>query len=330
MTTRRTVILGGASAAGLAGLTGCAPAAADGVLTAADVHRATYPTVLAVQWIGEQLAQESQGRLSVQSFPAGQVGSEDDSIGLARMGALDMVRVSSAALNNRVPLTRLLGLPYVIRSKEQLRAVADGPVGDRVNQAFEGTGLIPLAIYDAGLRCVYNTKRPIERPQDLVGLKLRTPQSDLFIGIVRAMGASPTPLTIGYVFQGLSTHLIDGAENNWPTFESSRHVELAKYWSNTLHSAAPEFLLMSQRRFEALAPADQALVRDVATRSKSVMREAWDTLETESEAAARAEGAMVVEPDRAAFEEATRRLVEDEIDRLGAQALVSAIARLDG
>ncbi|MFZ4122608.1 MAG: TRAP transporter substrate-binding protein [Caulobacterales bacterium] len=329
MTTRRNVIRSGASAAGLLGLSGCVQAAT-GVLTAADVHRSTYPTVVAVQWIGEQLAKETQGRLSIQTFPAGQVGSEDDSIGLARMGALDMVRVSSAALNNRVPLTRLLGLPYVIRSREQFRAVADGAVGARVSAAFQGTGLVPLAIYDAGLRCVYNTKRPIETPRDLLGLKLRTPQSDLFIGIVRAMGASPTPLTIGYVFQGLSTHLIDGAENNWPTFESSRHVELAKHWSNTLHSAAPEFLLMSQRRFEALSAADRALIRDVAARSKPVMRAAWDRLETESEAAARAEGAIVTEPDRSAFEAATKRLVAEEIDRLNARDLVNAIARLDG
>ncbi len=301
-----------------------------GVLTAADVHRATYPTMVAVQWMGEQLANETEGRFSLQTFPAGQVGSEDDSIGLVRMGALDVARVSSAALNNRVPLTRILGLPYIIRSKEHLRAVADGPVGASVSAAFEGSGLVPLAIYDAGLRCIYNTKRPIESPRDLTGLKLRTPQSDLFIRIVRAMGASPTPLTIGYVFQGLSTHLIDGAENNWPTFESSRHVELAKFWSNTLHSAAPEFLLMSQRRYDALAPADRDLVLDLASRSKAVVREAWDALEANAETAARSQGAIVVEPDLAAFEEATRRLVADEIERLDAQSLINAIASLDG
>lgn len=327
MKTRRAILLSGLSAAGAAAAS-CAPRSS-GIFTAADVHRKDYPTMIAVRWIGAELERQTDGRLSIQTFPSGQVGSEDDSISLARMGALDFVRVSSAALNNRVPLTRVLALPYVIRSKEGLRQVADGPIGGQVAAAFTGSGLVPLAIYDAGLRCVYNTKRAVVKPADLAGLKLRTPQSDLFIGIVRAMGASPTPLTIGYVFQGLSTHLVDGAENNWPTFESSRHVELAKYWSNTMHSAAPEFLLMSQRSYDALSAADRDLIRDVATASKLVMRAAWDRLEAEAEAAARAEGAIVAEADRSAFEEATRALVLAEADRIGAAPLVEAIRRLD-
>jgi tripartite ATP-independent transporter DctP family solute receptor len=297
-------------------------------LTSADVHRADYPTVLAVKWMGEELKRRTDGRLQVKVYPAGQIGSEDDSITLARIGAIDFARVTAAALNNRIPLTRILCLPFVLQSDDHFHRVADGPIGARIRQSFTGSGLVALAVYDGGLRCMYNTRRPIVTPADLVGLRIRVPQSDVFIRAISAMGANPTPLTVSYVFQALSTHLIDGAENNWATYESSRHVELAKYWSETMHCASPDFLTMSERRFGELSQADQSLVQDLALQSVSVMRKAWVDLIETSRAKAIALGAKVTVADRPAFARATEAMARREAEQLDALAVLNQIRDL--
>jgi tripartite ATP-independent transporter DctP family solute receptor len=320
MQGRRGFILGGGAL-----LAGCSAPSAPGLLHSADVHRSDYPTVQAVRWMGEELERQTGGRLRIQLYPAGQIGSEDASVGLARMGAIDFARVTAATLNNRAPLTRMLCLPYVLQSDEHFHRVADGPVGARIRESFAGTGLIALALYDGGLRCIYNVRRPLQTPKDLAGLRIRVPQSDLFIRAIGAMGANPTPLTVSYVFQALSTHLIDGAENNWATYESARHVELAKYWSETMHCASPDILAMSERRYLQLGKADQELVRDLAARSVVVMRAAWRELVEASRTKALALGATIAQTDRAAFGRATEAMVRDEAEKLGQTQLLSQI-----
>lgn len=323
MTTRRTMLLGACALTA-----GCAPPRPSAALHSADVHRADYPTVQAVKWMSDELARATDGRLKIQVYPAGQIGSEDASVGLARMGAIDFARVTAATLNNRAPLTRMLCLPYVMQSDEHFHRIADGPVGAQVRDSFAGTGLIALALYDGGLRCIYNVRHPIRTPKDLAGMRIRVPQSDLFIRAISSMGANPTPLTVSYVFQALSTHLIDGAENNWPTYESARHVELAKYWSQTLHCASPDILTMSERRYRALSTADQDLVRDVAARSVPVMRAAWSDLVTKARDKALSLGASVSETDRAAFARATEAMARDEAERLGQATMLRQIREL--
>jgi TRAP-type C4-dicarboxylate transport system substrate-binding protein len=244
------------------------------------------------------------------------------------MGAIDFARVTAATLNNRAPLTRMLCLPYVLQSDDHFHRVADSPVGARIRDSFAGTGLVALALYDGGLRCLYNVRHPITTPKDLAGLRIRVPQSDLFIRTIAAMGANPTPLTVSYVFQALSTHLIDGAENNWATYESARHVELAKFWSQTQHCASPDMLTMSERRYLALSPADRDLVRDVAARSVPIMRAAWSELVKTAREKALSLGAIVAETDRAAFARATEAMVRDEAQRLGQTAMLAQIREL--
>ena len=199
--------------------------------------------------MGEEIARATGGRLKIKQYPSGQLGAEDDSIGLARFGAVDFARVNFAAVNNLVPQTRVLCLPFAIDSMEHLHRVVDSDVGAEIRAAFDRVGLVGLAIYDAGARCFYNVRRPIHEPGDLRGLKIRSPMSDVFLRAFAAMGANPTPLAVNGVFQALSTHLIDGAENNWPTFESARHLEMAQFWSETQHSYSPEILTMSKERF---------------------------------------------------------------------------------
>jgi tripartite ATP-independent transporter DctP family solute receptor len=311
--TRRTLGLTGLATLGLAG---CAPrGAASGqtLFSAVDVHPADYPTVSAVRWMGEELARLTDGRLGIQQFPAGQLGSEDDSIGLTRFEAVDICRVAVAALNNAFPETRLLALPYVFRDVGHVRAVVDGPIGTELLNVFEGRGLVGLAYYDAAPRSFYNVRHPVTEPGQLSGLKMRAPQSDIFLDAIRAMGANPTPLTFGAVFSSLQTHLIDGAENNWPSYQSSRQYEVARYWSDTQHSFSPDALLMSKASLDRLSAADRDLIRDVARRSVAVMRADWDRRESEARTAVIAAGVQVATVDREAFAATVRPVLDKYI-----------------
>ncbi|WP_199555536.1 TRAP transporter substrate-binding protein [Sandaracinobacteroides hominis] len=303
MFDRRMLLFGGMAAGVATMLRG-----ADGTirLDAVDVHPPGYPTVEAVKWMGEELQRETGGRIHIRQFPSGQLGAEDDSLGFARYKAVAFCRVAVAALNNAFPETRLLSLPYSFRSVDHMRRAIDGKVGDDLLNVFDRRGLVGLAYYDAAPRSIYNIRRPINVPADLHGLKIRAPQSDIFLETLMAMGANPTPLSYGGVFSALETHLIDGAENNMPSFESSRHFETARFWSETDHSLSPDALLMSKAIHDRLAPRDQELIRDIARRSVQVMRESWDKRVADARAEVLKAGVQVNQPDVAAFIAATQ------------------------
>ena len=257
---------------------------ADGLMTAADVHVDGYPTVQAVRWMSERLAAQTDGRLRIRVYHAGQLGREGDTVDLARFGALDIVRVNFASLNNAFPSTRVFSLPYVFDSVEHMRRAADGKPGTAVLEEFARRELVGLAIYDAGSRSFYNVRRPINEPRDLHGLKVRVPPSDIFLATIAALGGNPTPLPFGEVYSAMQTHLIEGAENNWRTFHTSRHFEVAHYWSQSDHSYSPEALLMSRRTYDALSARDRELVVAAARESVPYMRGLWDQMEAESRA----------------------------------------------
>jgi tripartite ATP-independent transporter DctP family solute receptor len=309
---RRDVVLGlGAACVARTALAG---AAANVVMTAADVHVDRYPTVEAVRWMSRKIATETNGRLSIRVYHAGQLGRESDTVQLARFGALDITRVNFAPLTNPFPLTRLFALPYVFDSVEHMRRVVDGPVGRAVLQGFEARDLVGLAIYDAGVRSFYNVRGPIREPGDLRGLKVRVPPSDVFLQMGRALGANPTPLPFGDVYSALQTHLIDGAENNWRTLHTSRQFEVARYASLTEHSYSPEALLMSRRTFDALSSREQEIVLQAASESVPIMRELWDRMEADSREFVVKNGVQVNEVDMDAFRRAARPVVEATLE----------------
>jgi tripartite ATP-independent transporter DctP family solute receptor len=298
-------------------------AADDVVLRAADVHPAGYPTVAAVEWLNAELEREFGGVLRLRLYHSGQLGSEKDTLELARIGALALTRVHSSVLNNAVPATRILSLPYVFESTAHLRRAVDGAFGDAILAACDRRGLIGLAIYDSGARCIYNTRRPVTVPQDLHGLMLRVPQSDIFLESMQVLGASPTPLAYGAVFSSLQTHLIDGAENNVPSFHSSRHFEIARFWSATEHAYAPDMLLMSKRAADALPPEQLEFLRATARRSVALMRARWDETVAAAERAVAASGVAINDVDKDAFRRAAepvlaRYLADPELARLHA------------
>jgi len=317
LTSRRHFLagLGSAVAGAVLAPPGLAAVGGERLLTATDVHVKGYPTVAAVEWIGEEMERETEGRVQLRLYHSGQLGRESDAIDMARFGAIDITRVYSGALNNAFPLTQALSLPYVFDSVPHLRRALDGEVGAEVLRGFESRDLIGLAIYDSGARNFYNTQRPLNVPGDLRGLKLRVPPSDIFLELLRSLGANPTPLAFGAVYSALETRLIDGAENNIRSFHSSRHFEAANFWSQTEHSYAPDVLLVSRQTFEALRPDDRDRLLDAARRSVAIMRAAWDQSEDAARAAVIAHGVAINEADIPAFQAAAEPLLRKYLEQ---------------
>lgn len=307
MLTRRRFVAGVAAGAA-AGVYRAARAAP--FLNVAEVHPDNYPTVVAMRWIDEQLQSRFAGALRLRIYHSGQLGSEKDTLELARVGALAVTRVHSSVVNNAIPATRILSLPYVFDSTEHMRRAFDGSFGDEILAACARRGLLGLAIYDSGSRNFYNTRRAVEAPSDLHGLKLRVPQSDIFMESVAALGASPTPLAYNTVFSSLQTHLIDGAENNWPSYVSSRHFEIARYWSESEHAYAPDLLLLSQRAADALPEEQREFLLATARRSVQLMRERWDETVLASRRAALDAGIVPNAIDKDAFRRAVQPMLE--------------------
>ncbi|MEO8001934.1 MAG: TRAP transporter substrate-binding protein [Arenimonas sp.] len=309
MNTRRRLLGGLGAAAAVSFIPSTFANTDSGVLTASDVHVKDYPTVKAVEWLGQALSKETNGRFSIRQYPAGQLGRESEAIDMARFGAIDLTRVYTGGLNNAFPLTRALCLPYVFDSVAHLRRAIDGKVGAEVLRSFEQRGLIGLAIYDSGARCFYNTRRAIHEPKDMRGLKLRVPPSDIFMDLIRDLGANPTPLSYGEVFSALQTHLIDGAENNIKSFHYSRQFEAAHYWSQSEHSYAPDVLVISKIRFDAMPSADQERLRRLASASVNVMRALWDKTADDSRTALQEQGVQMNAVDVPAFRKAAEPLL---------------------
>ena len=330
MFTRRNFLAGGLGALGASALAACsgngaqAPGAGR-LLTASDVHVADYPTVNAVKWIGQELERRTHGRLRLAMYHSGQLGRESEAIDMARFGAIDITRVYSGALNNPFPLTLALCLPYVFDSVAHMRRALDGGIADAVLAGFESRELVGLAIYDSGARCFYNTKHPIVEPRDLHGLKLRVAGSDIFLQLMHLFGANPTPMSLGDTFSGMETHMIDGAENNMLSFQSSRHYESARYWSETEHSCAPDILLMSRRNFDKLAPSDRELLVDLGRRSVTVMREQWDATEGKARQTVLAHGVKANAVDMPAFRKAADPLLRKYLQQPDVAAIYRRI-----
>lgn len=268
--------------------------AADTILRSSDTHPDGYPTVEAVKYMGQLLEERTGGRLGIEVFHSAQLGQEKDTIEQTQFGVIDMNRVSLGPFNNIIEETQIPSLPYIFRSVDHMHKVMDGPVGDEILAAFADHDLIGLAFYDGGSRSFYNSQKPIKSMDDLSGMKFRVMQSDLFVDMVGALGANATPMPYGEVYSSIQTGVIDGAENNWPSFESSGHYEVAKYYTLDQHLIVPEVLVMSKKSWEALSEEDQKIVRQAARDSVPHMRKLWAEREAASEAKVRESGVEII------------------------------------
>jgi tripartite ATP-independent transporter DctP family solute receptor len=297
---------------------------------AADTQSEDYPTVQALRFMGGLVAERSGGRLQIRVFHSRQLGEEKETIEQTRAGAIDLNRTNVALIGNFVPAMNVLAMPFLFRSIEHLQKVLDGPIGNEILGSFEPYGFVGLAFYDSGARSVYNSVRPIRSIADLKGLRLRVQQSELMSDMIKALGAEPIELPYGQVLTGLATKLIDGAENNWPSFVTTDHYKYAGYYTLTEHTMGPEVLIMSRKAWESLPPEDRTIFREAALQSGRFMRERWKDLEEQSRRQAAGAGVTIVtEFDRKPFEAAMASIYAKAQRDPAAAQLIERIRKVD-
>lgn len=262
-------------AIGLAAAASSTVQAADRTLRSADTHGAGYPTVAAVEFMSERVDALTGGALDIKVFHSRQLGEESDTIEMVRAGALDLVRVSLSPFTDLVPETQAFAMPFVFRSVEHAHAVLDGEIGRAVLDAFKPHGFIGLAYFDSGARSFYTVAQPVRRLADLAGLRIRIQSSDIIAATMEALGAVPQKMPFGEVGTALETGLIDGAENNWPSYEATGHFKAAPNYALSRHLIVPEVLIMSRRSWDGMTTDHQAAVRTAAGEAEEMMRRLW-------------------------------------------------------
>lgn len=296
------------------------------VFRVADTQTADYPTVQAVVLMGRLIEERTKGRHSLRVFHSRQLGEEKETIEQTRVGAIDLNRTNIAPVGSFVPLANVLALPFLFRSVQHLHAVLDGPIGEEILASFRNSGFIGLTFYDSGARSIYTRGRPVRSLADLKGLRIRVQQSELMVDMVRALGAIPIALPYGQVETALTTGLIDGAENNWPSYVTTNHHKTAPYYTLTEHTMGPEVLVMSRHAWDSLSDEDKEIFREAARESSRFMREQWSALEEQSRQTAQAAGnAIISDFPRQDFQEAMAPVYKKILDNPALSRLVDRI-----
>lgn len=292
-------------AAALAGA--CAGASAQIVMKAADVHPAGYPNVVAIEHMGQKIEAATHGRIKFQMFPGGVLGGEKEMIEQTQVGAIQILRTSLGPVGTVVPEVNVFNMPFVFRSEAHMRAVIDGPIGQELLDKISASParLVALGWMDGGTRNLY-TKKPVRTPADLKGLKIRMMGNPLFVDTMNAMGGNGISMGYGEVFTAIQTGVVDGAENNPPSYFTANHYQAgAKYYTLTGHLIIPEIFVMSRITWDKLSPADQALFRKYAREAQAEQRVLWDKSVAEYTAKLKAAGVEFIEIDKKPFYDAT-------------------------
>ena len=295
----------------------------------ADTQSEDYPTVQALMFMARLVEERTAGRHRIRVFHSRQLGEEKDTIEQTRVGAIDLNRTNVAPIGSLIPGANVLALPFLFRSFDHLHKVLDHAIGDEILTSSQRHGFVSLTFYDSGSRSIYNSVRPIRTLADMKGLRIRVQQSELMVEMIKALGAAPIELPYGQVSTGLSTRLIDGAENNWPSYVTTNHYKLAPYYTLTEHTMGPELLVVSPRAWESLSAEDQDIFRDAARKSSAYMRELWHGLEERSRQQARAAGNTIIsEFDRKPFEQAMNTIYAKTITDPGLRQLIERIRQV--
>jgi len=280
------------------------------VFKASDVHPAGYPTVQAVENMGKKLEAATGGRLSIQMYAAMQLGGEKEAIEQAQVGALQLARVSVGAVGPVVDDLNVFNLPFLFRSTDHMEKVIDGPIGQELLDKVSNnpnTRLIGLAWMDAGARSVYDTKKPIKSIDDLKGLKVRVMGNPMFVDMMNALGGNGVAMGYDQVFSALQTGVVDGAENNPPSFVFDNHYQVAKYYTLTEHLIVPEILVFSKKTWDTLSKDEQALLKKYGREAQAEERVLWQQYEKQAIEKAKAAGIQIIEvPDKKPFQEAVK------------------------
>ena len=303
---RRSLLL--SAAAGLAVLVSPhALAQQKQVWKATDVHPLGYPTVEAIVRMGAKLEKATNGRISIQMYPSMQLGGEKEMIEQAQVGALQIARISVGAMGPVVDEVNVFNLPFVFRDEQHMRHVIDGPIGqDLLRRMSAGESrLIALGWMDAGTRNVYSNK-PVTKPADLKGMKIRMMGNPIFVDTMNAMGGNGVAMGFNELYSALQTGVVDGAENNEPTVLAQNHYQVSKVYSLTGHLVIPEIFVFSKRTWETLSKEDQALLMKVAREAQLEQRTLWDEKTAKATDELKAKGVKFVAADKEAFYKATQ------------------------
>lgn len=310
---RRDFIRLGAGAAGLAtGLTLSNPATAQtkAVFKASDVQPPGYPTVAATESLGKKLEAATDGRLSIRMYPSMQLGGEKETIEQTQIGAIQLLRVSAGAVGPIINDINVVNMPFLFKNATHAEKMMDGPIGqellDKIT-ANANAGLVALCWMNSGARSLYNTKKPIKSIDDVKGLKFRVIGNPIFIDMMNALGGNGVAMGYDQVFSALQTGVIDGAENNAPSYVFSNHYTAAKYFSLTEHLVIPEILMFSKKTWASLSADEQNLIKKFAREAQFEERELWNKYEQQAMEKAKAAGCQITEiADKKPFQDAVK------------------------
>lgn len=281
-----------------------------------NIHPPEYPVSIGMEKFAELAKEKTKGRVTGKVYHSAVLGDQSDAISQVQLGAIDFAEFNMGPIGTAVPEVNVVSLPFIFRSVDHMHRVMDGPVGDKLAAAMEQKGLVALAWYDSGARSFYNTKKPITSPNDMKGMKMRVMNNTLFVGMVESMGGNATPMPYSDVYQSLKTGVIDGAENNWPSYESSNHYEVAGYYSLTEHLILPECLCVSKVSWSRLSADDQKAVREAARESATLQRQLWADREAKSRAMIEKAGGKINEiTNKVPFQTQMVAVYEDAIKK---------------
>jgi tripartite ATP-independent transporter DctP family solute receptor len=297
------------------------------VFKLAEVHPQGYPTELGDEEFARLVGERTGGRIKIEIYPGGQLGDEKAAIEQVQIGAIAFTRVSSAPMAQFSKQLGVFSLPYIFDSKEHMWAFLNGPGGTKMLEALSSSGFIGLAYYDGGARSFYASK-PITKVEDLKGLKFRVMQNEWAVKMVNAFGANATPMAYGQVFSAIQTGVIEGAENNAPSYLTASHYQVAKNYLLDGHQRIPEVLVMSKIAFDTLSKEDQAILRKAAADSVSKQRQMWDAFEGEALAKVKAAGSIITDvKDPTPYQKAVKPVIDEAMPQFGEALNAIAAAR---
>ena len=285
----------------------------------------SHPVHKGMEVFAETLREESGGDLDVKIFPDGQLGSEREVLELLQIGSIAMTKVSAATMANFAPEYQVLGVPYLFRDKDHMFSVLEGPVGARILESGSDFLLKGICFYDAGSRSFYSVDRLIRSPADLAGMKIRVMSHQMSVDMVNAMGGSATPMSYGELYSALEQGVVDGAENNPPSFVTSRHYEIAKYYTLDEHSSVPDVLVMGTEYWATLSEEERAWVKTAGRASAEAQKTFWADDVDRSMAILKDAGVEVHRPDKSIFAKSAESVLKEFSSDAKMRELVKAI-----
>lgn len=273
-----------------------------------------HPVHLGMVHMAELLDKKSEGKLTIKIYPSGQLGGEREAVELLQVGSLAMTKVSAAVMENFAPNYKVLGLPYIFKDVAHSHQILDGEIGQKLLRESQKFKLLGLCFYDAGSRSFYTKESSIDKPADLEGQKIRVMKSNTAVNMVKALGGSPSPISYGELYTALQQGVVDGAENNPPSFYTSRHYEVCKYYSLDEHTTIPDVLLISTDWWNLLSDQEQKWVKAAAEESVSYQRKKWAESELESLSELEKNGVLITRPDKSKFANQVEQVYESYAD----------------